>query len=346
MGFQLPRTDINFLNSVRYYTTYLFILPNFNLSENRIEIPTFFKPFSAILSTLYIGLYIYCVSLEYENSLENATWITKAIIFIIDFSSIAIFCVALFSILKRKKSWEKLFKSLRLFDSLLQNKRKDYKSSTCSFFFKFLSSHLIILLFYISFVCYVKFFTKHFSWFYVLSMISSIYLFSTSIIIAELAYAIVIRYTLIFDLISRSDLKEDSLSVSKKIEKGRVFFEINGHIVNLFNKVFGWHILIIQCRTIAAILRNLDLLVDGFSWKIDNQIAHLTMSVVLVYGTSMLAMRCDAAKEEAEKIFYRSRVKYFNARRDTEEFKLLENLFDTVKNQPQFTAAGFFEIEP
>lgn len=283
MRFKLSKTDIRFLNSVRFYTSGFFILPNFNFRTNQIENSMSHKIFSLIFSIFYIGFLIAWIYMNYKDLFPKLLWITKVIIIIIDCSSLLMFCVSLYSIFVKKNRWEKFFKSLRLIDVMLQNKDVD-SSPTGRFLFVFILGHLFVLAFCFFYI-YNEWFVRRRNFVYIIPSLSSLHFFSTSTIIADILSSINMRYDLIHDYLSRINKKEDSIRFSRQVEKGKALFELNGMIVNLFNKIFGWHILIIQCRTIATILRNLDLIVVGFDWRAYSPIAHILMSLILVVST-------------------------------------------------------------
>ncbi|KAJ8921512.1 hypothetical protein NQ315_003130 [Exocentrus adspersus] len=155
---------------------------------------------------------------------------------------------------------------------------------------------------------------------------------------------------------SLSDIRSYTVIKSgtvKELQRIHAAYTEVGTAAEVFNKVFGWPLLLMFAEATEMVLTSLDILIERGTVQTLNStvsiqiisLIYISFSFIKLCGPTMIIFSCDAVLREANKVLRNCRLLQETApllTREMEELKRIENL---VQNRrPKFTAANFFQI--
>lgn len=337
--------------------------PIYDFKKQKLTHKKVFKLYGTFLS-LFIVASVITTCLYNQKVASSLSPLLASIQFLLSITSLGLFLVNVFrSSFWGMESWEKML------NLLSQVKCKRRYVSVASMILTVGGIHWVVLvtcIFYFMGMTYTA-----------LSIHVMIFQYSKLLLVC-LMYIITGFITNLYQNINKimDDISACTVIESDTLRKTRVIVRIYARadkMVALFNEIFGWPTLLILAESVEVLLVTVAIIIERSVKQPANDLVYTEVLVLNMFYTfmaivssslvphifgskyidscfqlepSLIVFGCDAAVQEASKLFKKCYLLQQNPQVLSREREELQKIQDLIQNkEPKFTAASFFEIK-
>lgn len=296
MNLTYSRQKIQFLELAWKLLSCIAVVPRCNFDKGTVVSSKLHKIYSLTLASFIIFSYSLHHYFLWKNPWYNQQQFS---IILLEISKLIAFLIRLTSTLSSiwgVNRWKRLFQCFLTLEKYLESKVCKEKSFLKNFYFQFILTNLVVA---------VVLTNVFLSWSIYLQRRADLWLLAIHIHNTVLIYVAVLKMTIIYNLTLAIKCKYQDLNrflitgcccnhweTPKTIRTVSQLYRLLGEIVNTFNKLFGWEILLCFLLSIVTEMACFDLITRMYSKSISgstSQLLHLLSNFICLFLVSMVS---------------------------------------------------------
>ena len=289
MSFNLSIHDIDFLQNFFNYLQFFFVTPWYDIEKNCVRKPTYSRLYGCCLFLLHIlwfGTWI--VDPGAQQAVEKSLPSQKVLYC---FRTVTLLLLVLFTVLKNVwnfENWGVRFRNFHYVDAQLKNKGRKETKILKNFYSWFLFKHVVVL---VVMVCIFS------NTLMVLKVPFLTLVRTSSVIFTYYQYLIIVLWLSLIESFKTRyrSLNQKLVTMHKwkysilEVKKVAQLYGVLGETVEIFNKLFGYQILLIIFQFILELVMSLNIFF--FSFISPSQTCNRSVGSMFVMGYIFVSFR-------------------------------------------------------